>query len=118
MTLDTLLDLLSNKPSSIHFKDVITLIDSLYDYTPCEFTNGKGDDTVTNVKSTNEGSCKLFAFALDQNLSEQHTLNCFGSYYRDDVLNNPTGNDHANIRTFMRYGWDGIHFPTPALRLK
>lgn len=118
MTLETLLDLLDNKPTQVNFPDVIALIDSLYIFTPSEFTNGQGESTVTNAKGSNEGSCKIFAFGLEQKLSEQQTLNCFGHYYREDVLNNPTGEDHANIRTFMQYGWDGIHFSNSALQLK
>lgn len=118
MTLETLLDLLANNPSQVHFQDVITLIDSLYTFTPSEFTNGQGENTVINAKGSNEGSCKIFAFGLEQNLSEQHILHCFGNYYREDVLKHPTGNDHANIRTFMQHGWDGIHFSSPALHAK
>lgn len=118
MILETLLDSLNSKPATVHFRDVIALIDSLYEFTPCEFTNGQDDNIVTNTKGSNEGSCKIFAFGLAQNLSAQQTLHCFGNYYREDVLNNPAGDDHANIRTFMQYGWDGIHFSSPALHLK
>jgi hypothetical protein len=49
-------------------------------------------------------------------LSEVHTLALFGGYYRDDVLGNPEGRDHGNIRHFMKYGWAGIHFEGEALR--
>lgn len=118
MTLETLLGLLENNPSQVRFQDVITLIDSLYTFTPSEFTNGQGENTVINAKGSNQGSCKIFSFGLEQGLSEQQTLHCFGNYYREDVLNNPTGDDHANIRTFMKYGWDGIHFSKSTLQLK
>jgi len=37
-------------------------------------------------------------------------------YYREDVLGNPDGTDHANIRSFVKVGWDGVTFPYgPAL---
>lgn len=32
------------------------------------------------------------------------------------VLNDPDGDAHANIRSFMKHGWDGITFSGPALR--
>ena len=51
--------------------------------------------------SENNGSCKIFAFAKLNGLSKQNTLDCFGKFYREDVLNNPNADDHMNIRTFM-----------------
>jgi HopJ type III effector protein len=51
-------------------------------------------------------------------LSEPQTLQMFGDYYRKDVLSSPAGSDHANIRQFMQYGWDGIEFAGQALSPK
>ena len=102
----------------IVFADLMQLIGEHYDYTPTLFTNGIGDDCVINKAGTNEGSCKLFAFAKLHELDKTQTLLCFGEYYRDDVLKNPEGNDHANIRTFMKYGWEGIQFSCDALVAK
>ena len=34
------------------------------------------------------------------------------------VLANPDGEDHANIRAFMRNGWKGIRFDGEPLRLR
>lgn len=118
MTLDNLLDLLNKQASAIEFKQVMDLIDTLYDYTPTEFSNGLGEDLVLNQAGTNEGSCRLFAFALDQKLNQQQTLDCFGHYYREDVLQHPDNTDHANIRNFIKYGWDGINFSAQALQRK
>ena len=39
------------------------------------------------------------------------TLNLFGDYYRKDVLGNPDGDDHANIRALAAGGWDAVKFP-------
>ena len=39
------------------------------------------------------------------------TLELFGRFYRDDVLGKPDGDDHGNIRNFMKSGWDGVSFP-------
>ena len=68
-----------------------------------------------NEAGTNEGSCKIFAFAQLHHLSEQATLACFGQYYREDVLQNPQGNDHGNIRNFIKQGWQGITFESDVL---
>ena len=102
-------------PNAIEFDKVMAYIEEHYEYTPVRFTNGVEGDMVVNEEGTNEGSCKIFAFAKLVGLSERDTLACFGKYYTVDVLGHPNGDDHANIRTFMRHGWKGIAFDKPAL---
>lgn len=114
MNLNEFLDKLHHHADSLEFTDTMTVIEALYQYTPTEFTNG---DT-TNAAGQNAGSCKLFSFARLQHLSEAQTLACFGRYYRDDVLKNPEGTDHQNIRNFMKTGWAGVKFAGEALTLK
>lgn len=117
MSLNTFLEKIhSNNP--VNFNDSIAVIGENYHYQPTEFSNGLYDQTILNEAGTNEGSCKIFAFALLHQLNEQQTLNLFGDYYRVDVLGNPDGNDHQNIRNFMRYGWQGIHFKGATLTAK
>ena len=116
--LERLLQKLQTSPESVEFEDVIDTIDDHYSYTATRFTNGNGDRMVTNEAGTNEGSCKIFSFARLNSLNEEQTLNCFGKYYREDVLKNPEGSDHANIRNFMISGWDGIRFDGEALKHK
>ena len=41
-------------------------------------------------------------------LPNNATLWLFGDFYRKDVLENPDGTDHANIRAFMEGGWDCV----------
>ena len=118
MELKTLLDQLSDAEAAIEFDDVMACVAQHYDYQPVAFQNGMGDERVENEAGQNEGSCKLFAFAQLNNLNEQQTLRCFGRYYREDVLNNPEGEDHSNIRTFMRHGWAGISFSAMPLSIK
>jgi len=118
MTVQTLLSQLQTSPETVEFKDVMDTIANHYDYTPTRFTNGVGENQVVNEAGTNEGSCKIFAFAQLNQLNVEQTLACFGSYYRDDVLKNPTGSDHGNIRNFMIYGWPGINFDNAALTAK
>ena len=114
MSITALINKLNTEPATVNFNDVINVIETNYNYQPTRFING---DAV-NEAATNEGSCKIFAFALLNKLSTQNTLACFGQYYRDDVLLNPQGDDHANIRNFMITGWEGISFDNAALVLK
>jgi hypothetical protein len=96
---------------TIEFEQVMQVIADNYQYQPAEFSNGE----LVNATGTNEGSCKIFYFAQLNKLSQQQTLACFGRYYRDDVLANPSGNDHGNIRNFMQTGWQGVEFKSVAL---
>jgi len=118
MSLNEFLQHLKTDPQSVEFQQTIDLINSLYDYTPTQFSNGIGAGAVTNTAGTNEGSCRIFAFAKLNGLDQAQTLACFGKFYRVDVLQNPTGEDHANIRNFMRHGWEGIRFEGEALKRK
>jgi len=106
-----LLEKIEASPNTITFDDTISVIDTNYTFTPTKFTNS---DT-TNEAGSNNGSCKIFAFAKLHNLTPEQTLPLFGDYYRIDVLQNPEMNDHANIRNFMRYGWEGVVFEGNAL---
>lgn len=110
----TLLDKIHNSPKSISFSEVISHIDANFDFTPVRFIN----DGAVNEAGQNNGSCKIFAFAQLSKLSQEQTLALFGDYYRIDVLGNPGGSNHQNIRNFMQSGWDGIQFEGTALSLK
>ncbi len=105
---------LETAPDSITFNGTIAVIDANYDFTPTAFRNGD----LQNEAGQNNGSCKVFSFAQLHKLTPQQTLHCFGSYYRDDVLKNPQGSDHQNIRNFIKSGWDGIAFQGNALTAK
>ncbi|NPA72535.1 MAG: HopJ type III effector protein [Gammaproteobacteria bacterium] len=112
MTTQMLINALNQGP--VDFKTVIETIDTEYQFTPSQFQNGQ----TSNAENTNNGSCKIFAFGQLNNLSEQATLNAFGDFYTQDVLANPEGDDHQNIRNFMQSGWSGIQFDKTALKLK
>ncbi|MGS0748658.1 HopJ type III effector protein [Halpernia sp. GG3] len=109
-----ILNKLKTAHKEIDFKEVIAFIDEQYDFTPTKFTNG---DTV-NEANENNGSCKVFGFAKLNDLSKEETLALFGAFYREDVLDNPDGNDHQNIRNFLKFGWDGISFENEVLKIK
>jgi len=117
-TVNDLIAQLRTQPQTVEFAQAIDIIKAHFDYTPTRFTNGRGDDKVVNEAGANDGSCRLFAFALSQGLNPEETLALFGTYYRDDVLQHPDATDHANIRTFIRHGWAGIHFDGVALKPK
>ncbi|HYE35179.1 HopJ type III effector protein [Methylocaldum sp.] len=98
----------------VAFKETIDAIGQYYDYRPTRFLNGSDDDRVINEPGCNEGSCKIFYFGRLHGLSEKETLALFGEHYAD-VLSNPSGESHKNIRTFMSCGWPGISFDGEAL---
>lgn len=114
MQLEAFLAQLQQNPQQIQFTDTMSAIDANYQFNPTAFHNG----SLSNAADQNNGSCKIFAFGKLNKLSEQQTLACFGTYYRDDVLQNPTGDDHQNIRNFMQTGWNGIKFEDTALIAK
>ncbi len=114
MTLESFLQKLKESPENIEFDDTMSIIDSLYVFTPTSFKNGG----LVNQASQNSGSCKIFSFARLHDLTPEQTLACFGSYYHNDVLKHPDNSDHQNIRNFMKTGWSGIHFDSTPLQTK
>ena len=114
MNLESFLEKLNQTPQAITFAETITVIEANYDFTPTAFENGLQH----NAAGENSGSCKLFAFAELQQLSEAKTLACFGAYYFEEVLGDPEGTNHQNIRNFMKTGWNGIAFYGSPLTLK
>lgn len=92
------------------FADVITFIESNYHYSPVAFVNGE----VSSPAGTNEGSAKVFAFAKLNGLNQLDTLALFCEHYKS-VQATPNGTDHANIRNFLYYGWQGFDMPINAL---
>ncbi len=111
-TTSELIEQLRKEP--VDFNIVMQVIESEYNFIPSEFRNGQA----INAENTNNGSCKIFAFGLLNGLSKQETLNAFGRFYTEDVLKHPENEDHQNIRNFMEFSWDGIHFENTALTLK
>ena len=105
---------LKNTPKLIVFSETMSVIDENYEFTPTALKNG----ALKNAEGQNSGSCKLFAFAKVQAFSKEETLACFGQFYFDDVLMDPNGMGHQNIRNFMKTGFDGITFEGDPLKEK
>ena len=102
----------------IEFSELMALIEQCYEVSPSAFSNGLEEARVVNGADQNQGSCKLLAFAKLHGLDQQQTLNLFGDFYHQEVLGDPEGSSHANIRAFMACGWDGVDFEGPVLSLK
>lgn len=113
-TLSNFKERLNTQSSEVLFEEIIAIVDEYFDFTPTAFQNGD----LRNAAGENSGSCKLFSVAKIMGLDEQQTLVSFGQYYRDDVQGNPDGDDHQNIRNFMKTGWSGIDFEQLALQMK
>ena len=114
MTLNSFIETLKNTPETITFNQTISVIETHYVFTPTAFKNGG----LNNNAGENSGSCKLLAFAKLQGFSKEKTLTCFGSYYFEDVLKNPNGTGHQNIRNFMKTGFNGLSFNGEPLKKK
>lgn len=109
----SLLDQIKNN-EEVEFDEVIIFIEENYKFSPTAFKNGE----LQNDANQNNGSCKVFSFAELNGFSKEQTLQCFGDYYRKDVLKNPEGTNHRNIRNFIMTGWEGIEFEKTPLKVK
>ncbi|MDR2099064.1 MAG: HopJ type III effector protein [Rickettsiales bacterium] len=98
-------------PEFEKFSDVLAYIDENYYFTPRGFRNGE----LYNKPKENQGSEKVFSFASMNKLSKEETLKLFCEHYAE-VLSNPDGASHPNIREFMKKGWAGIMVGMPANR--
>ncbi len=112
MNTESLLSQLESSPESLDFKDVIAVIESSYVFSPTGFQCGE----IHNAAGSNEGSCKILAFAKLHNIAAQQTPYLFGHFYRDEVLKDPNGESHANIRNFLKHGWEQVVFDDEPLR--
>lgn len=106
MSIKQFIEDLKRDPEGNDFSKTIQVIEDHYFFTPSEFNNGN----IQNKIGENSGSCKIFAFAKLQDLNQKLTLACFGKHYFKDVLDDPKGEGHQNIRNFMKTGWSGIEF--------
>lgn len=93
------------------FEDSLALIEQHFDVQPCGFRNGP----LVNAEGENAGSCRIFGLGQHCSLSETDTLKLFAQHYQQ-VLDDPTGDSHANIRQFISTGWSGIQFSGLPLR--
>jgi len=114
MTIEEFKSKLKENPKSVEFSETMAVIDNHYEFTPTSFTNGD----LENEAGQNSGSCKLFSFAKEQGLSKDQTLTCFGAIYFEEVLGDPDGSGHQNIRNFMNSGFDGLVINGTALSAK
>ncbi|MEL0455388.1 HopJ type III effector protein [Flavobacteriaceae bacterium SZ-1-7] len=114
MTIEAFKNKLKQSPKNIEFSETIAVIEANYNFTPTAFKNGE----LYNEVGQNSGSCKLFSFAKQQELTKGETLACFGKFYFDEVLKDPNGTGHQNIRNFIKTGFEGLVFESEALAEK
>jgi hypothetical protein len=86
-------------------EEVLAVIDEHYEDGLIEFKNGD----FLNKAGENVGSAKILSYAALSQMDKETTLKLWGQYYRE-VLADPDGDSHQNIRNFMKYGWDGVPF--------
>mmetsp|Transcript_1865 Transcript_1865/g.4420 ORF Transcript_1865/g.4420 Transcript_1865/m.4420 type:complete len:215 (+) Transcript_1865:199-843(+) len=99
----------------VKFAEVMEMVNDAYIEMPVEYRTGRGTpEEVVNPPGKNSGSRKIFYLGWSQGLNEQETLRLFCEHYQD-VLQNPDGDSHSNIRSFMKHGWGGVWFEGPAL---
>lgn len=98
---------------TLNFEQVLAFIDSHFNYQPVPFVNGE----VHNVAGENEGSCKVFGLAQLLGLDKLTTLKLFAEHYAA-VKAEPKGTNHANIRNFSFFGWQGFLMPKNCLTPK
>lgn len=87
------------------FEEFLEMVDTQYESGLIEFKNGD----IVNEPGENEGSAKVLSYAALSDFDKETTLKLWGQYYRE-VKADPDGDSHANIRNFMKYGWDGVPF--------
>lgn len=114
MNIEQFINKVKNDPKSIEFSETMAVIEANYEFKPTAFKNG----TLENADGQNSGSCQLFAFAKDQGFTKDETLACFGKFYFEDVLKDPNGTGHQNIRNFMNTGFKGLRFEGTPLNKK
>jgi hypothetical protein len=96
-----------------NFDDTLALVEQHFHYQPTGFHNGPE----FNASDENLGACKVFGIAQYCSLNEVDTLTLFAQHYKQ-VLDNPAGESHGNIRQFISTGWSGIRFENTPLRLR
>ncbi len=93
------------KNGEIAFKEVLAFIEDHYIFSPTAFSNGD----LSNAADQNQGSCKVFALGEILKFDKETTLSLFCEHYQA-VKNTPEGEDHQNIRNFMKTGFEKIAF--------
>lgn len=89
------------------FAETLGFIDEHYTYRASAFDNG----SLHNAETENQGSCKVLAMAIDLDLTDGQTLQCFAEHHQS-VLDDPDGTAHGNICALMRTGLAGVRFQT------
>jgi len=98
----------------VDFNEFIDLIEQEYNFTNIAFNNGN----LHNKNDENQGSAKVFCFALLHNLSKEQTLRCFSQHYASVLNSKAEDKTHLNIRNFIKSGFAGLQIDKQALSFK
>lgn len=90
----------------------IAAIESTYLISPQGFKVGD----VFNEPGDNMGSLAILGFARLHNLPLEKVLPIFGEAY-DEVMANPEGDDHKNIRALIKFGVESVVFDGQGIEL-
>ena len=99
----------------VKFAETMAYVQENYHYRQVTFSNGLGKRKLVNQPGENEGSLRIFSLGKLLNLSQKETLALFGELYWRDVIENPDGDDHVNIRNFIEFGWEEVSLSENAL---
>ena len=91
----------------------VCLIDGDFGLKNLDVMMGLENRVVYDLNDVISGKCEIHQVLVKD--KREQTLYLFGDYYRKDVLENPEGTDHQNIRNFITSGWGGIKFEGTAL---
>jgi len=89
----------------VTFEEFTEMVNEFFETQLLEFKNGD----LLNKQGENEGSAMVLSYSALSNFDKETTLKLWGQYYRE-VLADPKGDSHQNIRNFMKYGWEGVPF--------
>ncbi|KAJ1637914.1 HopJ type III effector protein-domain-containing protein [Pavlovales sp. CCMP2436] len=102
------------QPGSVMFAETLEAIDQAFEFFGTKFVNG----AVSSTSSENEGSSKVLSLSQLVGMTTDETLVCFGEHYRD-VVADPSGSSHANVRALMTTGLEAVLFSNgPSLTLR
>ncbi len=95
-------ELTAKKPFS---NSIFTLANLYHPPRPTAFSIG----SVNNAADENQLSAQICHWAIEEGMRLEETLLLFGEHYQQ-VLQNPDGTDHANIRALMEQGLEKVRF--------
>jgi len=105
--------LLSEDVEELSFAQIIDTLDQHFSFLPGAFSVGQ----VESSESENQKSLRVLAFAQMMQLPKEQALKLWGEHYRQ-VLQEPEGTSHGNIRAFLVGGFEAVRLPSGVISVK